>query len=118
MRGKSRFPSTHRGFSLVEIIVAVALLAIFIAAAAVLLSASFKGIMDSGEKSRLIYHTQQVLEEKISRNDVARKADFEISFSTRTGDNYLMRIDDAGIVEEGSLVCITMATNIYNAEAE
>lgn len=117
MWGKSPFPLAHKGFSLVEIIVAVALLAIFVAATTSLLNVSFKGIMDSGEKSKLNYNAQQVLEEQIRNNAIDRNTNFEILFSTGAGENFLMRINDAGIVEEGSLVCVTMATNIYRAKA-
>ncbi len=61
MRKKSPFLSAQEGFSLAEILAAVALLAIFLAASAPLLTSSFKGIMDSGGKSKSIYAAQQGL---------------------------------------------------------
>ncbi len=54
---------SKKGFSLVEIIVAMALLSLFVAVSIPLLSISFEGIMWGGDKSKLTYEAQTLLED-------------------------------------------------------
>ncbi len=89
---------SQKGFSLIEILVAMVILAIFIAASAPLLSSSYKGIMMSGEKSVDTYISQKELEEMVfSRNP---DSDFIIFFDK----GYTMEINknDIEIIENES----------------
>ncbi len=52
-----------KGFSLVEILVAMAILSIFIAASVPLLTGSFERVMWGGEKSEFSYRAQSEVEE-------------------------------------------------------
>ncbi len=57
--------SNNRGFSLVEILVALAILALVVAVSVPLLTNSFEGVMWSGGKSKVTYGAQANLEENL-----------------------------------------------------
>mgnify|MGYP001334066919 CR=1 FL=1 len=109
MRKARPFPLTKKGFSLVEVLVAMAIFSIFIAASVSLFTTSFEGIMESGGKSKNIYEDQKVLEENIDDetfDDYDEQGNFKIFFSNESGDSFTVEIDDVGFINEGSLTYI------------
>lgn len=106
MTVKKLIPFKQKGSFLVEILVAVFLLAVLISAITPLLSVSYQVIMDGGRKSKTGYDTQQVLEERINNADYDETGDFKIFFTNNSGGSYTAEIGEVGIIEEDSLTYI------------
>ncbi len=88
-RGKS-----SEGFTLVEVLVSLAILTIVSIALLLLFNQSFDGIIKSGKKAKMIYGNQETLETMISERkapdddpDITEEAlDLEIYFHTENSD--------------------------------
>lgn len=103
-----RLRKIQKGFTLVEILVAVAIIVIFVAASVPLMSVSTRGIIDSGEKSIATYTIQEEME--VAINDPTynfyQEGELKIPFSNASGTYYTLLIDSVGVIKINSVVYI------------
>ena len=75
--------SRNRGFTLVEIILAMAVLAVVILAYTMLFTDSFRGIFTAGHKTRALYEAQQEVEQKMNEGTTQEQV-IQIAFPSKT----------------------------------
>lgn len=68
MKHLKKISKTQKGFTLIEVIVAVAILMIIVFSFTLMFTTSFSGIFRAGHKSRALFETQDEMDNKIAGN--------------------------------------------------
>lgn len=99
----------QKGFSLIEVLIAIFVLAIILVATVSIFATSYMGIIYSGHESKEIYNIQQQLEEKINNSDYDFEGNIKMFFMDDNGQSYPIPSEgiDVGIIKQGSLMYIT-----------
>lgn len=93
----------QKGFSLVEIIISLAILAMFTTASVPLVLGCLKKIMVVGEKSQVTFKVQDDLERSIIDKNVVGDPIKEITLSFKkkdNGDSEEMKISNVGVINK------------------
>jgi len=110
LTGKSKWSFTgevmlknKKGFTLVELIISIAIISILVVSFLPLFSTSFKWIADAGRKSDALFNSQDVSEEKILQGADTNSDNLNFNFTYSDGSGSVNVNMDGEYVQNGTI---------------